>query len=173
MFTDPFEEAQSGTATFPEDDPDTFDILMEWVYRGRLPRPYFLGTQVKEFNWDPLRLYALADKLDLHDLMHQSLDVYATSLSDLEKLPDPLEFEKVYLWTSEGSTARTLFGEVYLFILFNKNRLKGQEEHNWGEVLSLHRDLVIDMHQGISKVRAHPLRNPLHYVHKCRYHLRK
>jgi hypothetical protein len=43
MFKGQFEEGAINSATFPEDAPDSFDLLVEWVYSGSI-RPLITTT---------------------------------------------------------------------------------------------------------------------------------
>lgn len=36
MFGGPWKEANEYAATFPEEDPESFDLLLSWVYSGTL-----------------------------------------------------------------------------------------------------------------------------------------
>jgi hypothetical protein len=39
MFSGGFKEVIESTVRMPEDDPDAFDLFMEWIYAGRLNPP--------------------------------------------------------------------------------------------------------------------------------------
>jgi BTB/POZ domain len=49
MFNGGFAEAREGSAEFPEDDPDAWELLIEWAYKGELPS---LGKPTTETTWD-------------------------------------------------------------------------------------------------------------------------
>ncbi|KAF7900957.1 hypothetical protein EAF00_003178 [Botryotinia globosa] len=78
MFNGGFIEAKENSAKFPEDDPQSFDILIEWVYSGYV-RSYEVGIYGSPESWDFLRFYALAEKLGLTQLKDRALDLYRQS----------------------------------------------------------------------------------------------
>ena len=79
MFNGAFKEAQ-GVAELPEDDPSTFDVLMEWTYsvNPRRLRDLFAiagSDGVSRASWDVVAFYALAKKLCLPDLQDLIMNV--------------------------------------------------------------------------------------------------
>lgn len=170
MFDGRFLEAQSGRATFPEDDPKTFDILMSWVYRGKLPKIHV--NENKKMNWDPLRLYALGDKFSIYERMDRSLDLYVKSLNNHGMFPSVEDFEKVYLWLPVGSPLRQMFGETYAYILLHQEDFD-QGINHWANILVHNPDLAFDLTQGLKSRRDHQSRNPLLNFRTCRYHMRE
>lgn len=72
MFNGSFKEAE-GKAELPEDDPATFDLLMEWTYSANPRRLRNLESVtgddgVPRATWDVVAFYSLAKKLCLPDL---------------------------------------------------------------------------------------------------------
>ncbi|TGO48339.1 hypothetical protein BCON_0243g00110 [Botryotinia convoluta] len=75
MFNGGFKEATDGLASFPEDFPEAFDILIQWIYSGRL-RWFDIGTAAAGASWDFLKFYCLAEKICLTQLADLALDIY-------------------------------------------------------------------------------------------------
>ena len=44
MFSGGFKEALEHSATFPEDSPEAFEVVVEWVYTGVLKPQEFIGV---------------------------------------------------------------------------------------------------------------------------------
>jgi len=73
MFNSGFKEGKENSAELPEDKPESFDILQEWVYTGTLPKFQITREQGKgnPTNFSFQGLYTLADKLCLDSLRDQ------------------------------------------------------------------------------------------------------
>jgi hypothetical protein len=68
MFDGRFKEALNGSAEFPNNDPDAWELLIEWVYEGDLPpltKPsldtIFDEEETNEC-WNRLKLCCVAEK---------------------------------------------------------------------------------------------------------------
>lgn len=80
MFDGEFEEASSGVATFPEDDVQSFDLMLFWLHTGKLPiftngeaDAAHGGDWHNTWGW-ALKLYVLADKFRINELIDLALD---------------------------------------------------------------------------------------------------
>ncbi|TGO60642.1 hypothetical protein BOTNAR_0142g00130 [Botryotinia narcissicola] len=73
MFNGPWVESASNSATFPDDTFESFDMLIGWVYSGRLSQ---LSHQedYERFTRGWRRLYLICEKLCLSRLMDELLD---------------------------------------------------------------------------------------------------
>ena len=91
-FKNGFKEGESKVLELPADDPDAFGLLVEWIYTQDLPHkiclspyaddgghhdPYQPGHEVQ---W--LKLWVLADKLNLTELSSTVLKSHASCLDD-------------------------------------------------------------------------------------------
>lgn len=81
MFNGGFQEAKERVAKLPEDDPASFDVLIEWVYSPN-PQQIRQLEQVKTSDdagaasWNVLSLYSLLEKLCLPDLQDLVMDAF-------------------------------------------------------------------------------------------------
>ncbi|TGO18014.1 hypothetical protein BTUL_0013g00910 [Botrytis tulipae] len=105
MFNGGFIEAKENSAKFPEDGPESFDILIEWVYSGYI-RFYEVGINDSPESWDFLRFYALAEKLGLTQLEDRALDLYRQSSRVKNATFDMAWATKAYEITPPGSALR-------------------------------------------------------------------
>ncbi|KAI9649500.1 hypothetical protein NHQ30_002077 [Ciborinia camelliae] len=78
MFNSGFKEAEENSATFPEDLPESFDILIQWVYSGHI-RHYECHGPARPETWNFLQFYSLAEKLCLMKVQDRVLDIYRNS----------------------------------------------------------------------------------------------
>lgn len=76
MFLGGFKEATENSATFPEDRPESYEVLMNWIYTGSLPtiQPHLDYKPAIPPRWDILYAYVLADKLCLPYLCDEIMD---------------------------------------------------------------------------------------------------
>ncbi|KAF4625607.1 hypothetical protein G7Y89_g12559 [Cudoniella acicularis] len=134
MFNGGFKEASDNTAKLPEDNPDTFeDLLNMAVYSAE---PYTLSPLTntaasiytgKEFPFDPLNLYCLAEKLCLPLLMDNVLEAYFDYQRLNYKYPSIDFCCQVYARTPEGSHFREYVVQV-VYSLLNEDHGKQNEE---------------------------------------------
>ncbi|KAF7886977.1 uncharacterized protein EAF02_003624 [Botrytis sinoallii] len=86
MFNGNFEEGTTNSATLPEDDPEAFNILISWIYSDQV-FPVGLRECTHE-TWCVGKLYLLADKLCLPDLMDRILDELTFSMDKDNWMPN-------------------------------------------------------------------------------------
>ncbi|KAH7416702.1 hypothetical protein BKA64DRAFT_717579 [Cadophora sp. MPI-SDFR-AT-0126] len=88
MFNSDFREGKENVAKLPEDDPESFDILLEWVYTGSLPR--FRYTKQEwgvDKNFNHYRLFDLVDKICLKGLKDQIVGNFIDTSDACNVLP--------------------------------------------------------------------------------------
>ncbi|TGO79485.1 hypothetical protein BELL_0031g00200 [Botrytis elliptica] len=98
MFNGNFEEGTTNSATLPEDDPKAFNILVSWIYSDQV---FPVGLRENQEKWCVGKLYLLADKLCLPDLMDRILDEFTFNMERDNWLPViimdiPLSVESLY-----------------------------------------------------------------------------
>lgn len=106
----------SGSATFPEDDLDSFDRLLKWAYYGIISSNIYWrvdGTWKRD--WCPLKLYVLADKLNIPEITDRAMDAYTTAMTGYSLLPRARRFTR-RLWLDSGklSTEDVILRHVHL-----------------------------------------------------------
>lgn len=118
MFNGGFREASENSATFPEDDPVSFDILIEWVYTGRL-RQLKLVDGTTRFNWLPSQLYQLCEKLRIPEMMDGVMDALRRCHRDNNILMGVDDIKMSCSTSQEGSGYR-LYALHTLLYVFRK-----------------------------------------------------
>jgi hypothetical protein len=70
MFKGGFKESLENKTLFPDDDAGSFDLMLEWVYFGKIrPLDVVYGPDVASIlSWNPILLYKLAQKLRISEL---------------------------------------------------------------------------------------------------------
>lgn len=56
MFDSNFLEAVTSSASFPEDDPSAFEVLMEWIYYDSLKIICLDSNHTQEEGWENMRI---------------------------------------------------------------------------------------------------------------------
>jgi hypothetical protein len=99
-------------ATFPEDDTDSFDLLLGWVYRDSI-RPLVVlrreGPKEKESSiqsWNSTKFYMLAAKLCLPDLQDQIVNIYIDYMDREKLVPSVRDMGITYSTMPAGSPFR-------------------------------------------------------------------
>lgn len=134
MFTSPFKSDPENAATFPEDSPESFDVLLEWIYLGTIKQLKFIRTLHDEnggyINYDVMRAYALAQKLCLTELMDRLLDAYKNFYKTVNKVPGPAEIRIAYNLTSKKSPLRRFVVQAWHWVLVNFSGVEEDPSRN-------------------------------------------
>ncbi|PQE19094.1 BTB POZ domain-containing protein [Rutstroemia sp. NJR-2017a BBW] len=102
MFNSSFREGQEFKASFPEDTPESFDVLLGWVYFGRVRRISNKDSP-RLITWNAFHVYSLADKLCLPEVMDSIIDVYITWMATNGLLLNPVQVSDGFYETPAGS----------------------------------------------------------------------
>ncbi|EPE31710.1 hypothetical protein GLAREA_12466 [Glarea lozoyensis ATCC 20868] len=126
LFVDVFAKWEGGAdpyMMFPHDDATAFEVLIEWVYTGRL-RPIHAvpSSPSQKLAWDPLALYLLASKFLLPVLQDKIMDIWVLQLS--KRTPSPDQARLVYAQTPPDSPPRRLLAQCVAGIIVSQHRLK-------------------------------------------------
>jgi hypothetical protein len=174
MFNGKFEEAITSTATFPEDESLNFGRLLNWVYQDIIPTVTFHKNEDGKWheNWDVLKLYVLAEKLCVSEVMDRALDAYMAAQRRSKILADIDDVDAGYSDTGESSTLRKFLCQtfIYALIFFDNGRPGGSWENKGMQMLlvkhpDLARDIVPILRGTMGKRVAHPLQ-----ASKCAFH---
>ncbi|KAL2064594.1 hypothetical protein VTL71DRAFT_3731 [Oculimacula yallundae] len=97
MFGSDFKEAAESKADFPEDDPQSLDLLLEWVYRDRLRElKVVLKSGFLVCNYSVGNLYVLLDKLCLQQLADKLFSKFFEMSIKRRSIPSIASFQTMY-----------------------------------------------------------------------------
>jgi hypothetical protein len=115
MFNSGFIEASENKATLSEDDPDSFDVLIDWAYTGTL-RPLERDKK-RGYNWEPIPFYILVEKMCLPKLMDQVMDAYRAGQKRRSSFM-PFDTAQICYKTQEHSSIRryAVHSLVHIFL---------------------------------------------------------
>ena len=174
MFGGQFEEAITSAATFPEDESATFGMLLNWVYHNTIPAVISQKDEEGKWkeNWDAFKLYALAEKLCISEVMDRALEAYMSALRRSNLLPGINDIDSGYSATGENSSLRKFLRQTFIYTLtcFDIGRPGGGWENEGMQMLlvkhpDLARDIVPILRGTMGKMVAHPLQ-----FSKCAFH---
>jgi len=125
MFNGGFKEDEDNSVHFPEDDIESFDLLMEWIYTDRLRPLSIVGNDEAEktVSWDPIGLYILAHRFCLTKLSNRVMDSYRLLHVESNTRPSRHAISRVYSNAPVGSPMR-----LYCVQFLGYFILKFQEE---------------------------------------------
>jgi hypothetical protein len=135
--------------TFPTDTPESFSILIDWFYTGKLlsihpnaspTSPASLSSPSSSppsthpsLVWDPLTLYLLASRFHLTPLCDIIMDAWVRLLSATRLPPTPETSRQVYSLTPIDSPPRRLLAQCIASIIVSQHRVHGfpHTERKW------------------------------------------
>lgn len=103
-----FIEGIQGIVRLPEDKPETFVLLLEWLYTERVAE----SDNAKVVDWHGIAsLYVLAEKLQIHEIKNSVVDTWIRKAEDTKEIPLH-EVPYVYYNTPEGAPLRQLLVDM-------------------------------------------------------------
>ncbi|KAI1959819.1 hypothetical protein LOZ58_004184 [Ophidiomyces ophidiicola] len=104
-----FKEAGENAISLPEDDPDTFERFLQWLYSGIYELSGLkTDEEVDERYFQLAQLYTLADKLEVPRLKHDIINELFMMKTDPDKPPQVDVIAYIYENTRERSPLRKL-----------------------------------------------------------------
>ncbi|KAE8449972.1 hypothetical protein EG329_007111 [Mollisiaceae sp. DMI_Dod_QoI] len=174
MFLGGFKEAIEHTARLPDDDPDVFDLFLDWLYRGDL-HPADMSKQPPASSPVPklIELYGFAEKICMNDLIDYTMTSIITRSRHDKVMPRLSSIKLAYQVTSPGSPLRSWISRCYLYSLLNgSTTTHAATLDGFSNAMSSSNDLQKDVlrliYFGDAKTRAS--KAPV-YENPCLYHM--
>ena len=96
-----------------EDDPRGFELLVKWLYQGRLEDVSDLSEEGKyDYAVACHKLYLLCDRFDMILLKNLAMDAYRQNLNSAQLVPDADEINEIYRASPPDSPFRTLMTKI-------------------------------------------------------------
>lgn len=96
-----------------EDDPGAFELLVKWLYQGRIDDVSDMSVDKK---WDYAdacqKLYVLCDKINLPQLKNFAIDQFRKGCHEAGLVPGPEEMKPIYDSTPPSSPFRRLVSKI-------------------------------------------------------------
>ncbi|QDS71069.1 hypothetical protein FKW77_008809 [Venturia effusa] len=98
----------------PEDEPAGFELLVKWLYQGRLDDVSSIDDDQEKYEYAVAcqKLHILCDRFELPKLKNIAMDQYRKGLSQAGLVPDAEELSAIYKQSSETSPFRKLMVKI-------------------------------------------------------------
>jgi hypothetical protein len=180
-----FKEGTEKEIYLPEDEPDAFDLFIQWLYNSRLDCKAFCvegksSAEIHEPCWTLMStlisLYILADKICLEELKNTVMD----NFKDIGKTHKftPFAIIRIYAKGPSGSPLRRLAARKCKHDIQAFGGLIGYSDGTWTEAIERNKGFAIDILHAIADGEKHRpsggtgLWNPCEDP-DCKYHEHK
>jgi hypothetical protein len=106
-------KVKDGRIDLPDEDPGAFELLVKWLYQGKIEDVSTLPIDKK---WDYAdccqKLYLLCDKLHLPRLKNIAIDQFRKGCHEAGLVPGPEEMKPIYQKTVPSSPFRKLVSKI-------------------------------------------------------------
>ena len=97
----------------PEDDPRAFELLVKWLYQGKIDDVANMSLEKKwEYAEACQKLYVLCDRINLPQLKNHAIDQFRRGCFDAGLVPGPEEMKPIYERTPPSSPFRKLVSRI-------------------------------------------------------------
>lgn len=104
---------KGGMVEFFDDDPRAFELLVKWLYQGKIDDVSDMPIDKK---WDYAdscqQLYVLCDKINLPQLKNLAIDQFRKGCFEARLVPGPEEMKPIYDKTPPSSPFRKLVSRI-------------------------------------------------------------
>jgi hypothetical protein len=172
MFKGGFEEGTKNEATFPEDNTESFDLLLGWVYHDSIRSLFTLrkeGANTSVQSWSAANFYILAEKLCLSQLQDQIVNEYLDYLDRRNSFPTVSYIGLVYFTTPAGNPFRKIVARFFQWAVDPSSNLN---ETVWptnalAKLMRDQEDLAEDV---LTLIRTGVRASNLRKVSRCEFH---
>ncbi|KAL8660636.1 MAG: hypothetical protein Q9202_006340 [Teloschistes flavicans] len=102
-----------GKVELLEEDPRAFELLVKWLYQGRIDD---VSDMPKDKKWDYAdacqKLYILCDRVDMPQLKNIAIDQFRKGCFEAGLVPGPEEIKPIYDMTAPRSPIRKLISQI-------------------------------------------------------------
>ena len=166
MFNGGFKEATEGKATLPEDKPESFDLLLGWVYHGTIRPLTFTRKETRSrYSWCPIKFYILAEKFCLSNLQDRIMSAMMETDNTGNTLKAGCHASLVYQGTYPNSPLRKYAIQGMAYLLLNEPNCPTSAFLTSLENKDLARDFLESLRGQSSKQVPDP-----RYLPKCDFH---
>lgn len=104
---------KDGKIDLPDEDPGAFELLVKWLYQGKIED---VSTFPIDKKWDYAdccqKLYLLCDKIHLPQLKNIAIDQFRKGCHEAGLVPGPEEMRPIYQKTIPSSPFRKLVSKI-------------------------------------------------------------
>ncbi|KAI8941661.1 hypothetical protein NX059_002873 [Plenodomus lindquistii] len=162
---------QAAKLELPEHDPAGFELLVKWLYQGRLDDVSDLAdaNQKYEYAVSCHKLYLLCDRFDMMQLKNVAMDQYRKGLHEAELVPDADEIDDIYRNSPKASPFRHLMTRIAARQIMDPGSDRDVETYR--QCFENNPDFAVDLVKAIRLGTGGVLfDDPTEQGHNCDYH---
>ena len=148
MFKGKFTEASTNRAEFPEDSPESFDLLLGWVYQNTQRPLRFIedieNNGMTKLSWDACDFYNLVEKICLRPLQDRIMDIVRNFDNSTGALPAEGAIRKAYSKDYAPSPFRKYMSHWFAYIL-TKDKEGPWDIESYTQLITTNIDLARDV----------------------------
>ncbi|KAF1936725.1 hypothetical protein EJ02DRAFT_358485 [Clathrospora elynae] len=155
----------------PDHDPAGFELLVQWLYQGRLDDVADLPDASQQYDYAVRchALYLLCARFDMAQLKNVAMDQYRRGLHQAELVPDADEIDAIYRNSPPGSPFRQLMTRIAARQIMDPASERDVETYR--ECFEHNADFAIDLVKAIRLGTGGMLfADPTAAGHECEYH---
>jgi hypothetical protein len=159
------------TLELPEHDPAGFELLVKWLYQGKLDDVSDMADAMQKYDYAVSchKLYLLCDRLDMPQLKNVAMDQYRKGLNQAELVPDPNEINDIYRQSPPGSPFRKLMARVAARQIMDPASQRNIESYR--QCFDKNPEFAIDLVKAIRHGTGGMLfEDPTEVGNPCKYH---
>ena len=171
MFNGGFKESSERCAELPEDDPEAFNLFVEWLYTDRLTDfgPCNKNTKDRILT-GPIKLYCFAEKYCITDLMDYTISFLINAYNLSSCLPSCAQIQYSYENTAAASPIRKFMAWTVQYVIFSQDDKGSWPSQGLTTLLVCCEDLTLDFLQLSRKLNGKTVLDPSR-AEICQFHL--
>lgn len=162
---------KQGSLELPDQDPAGFELLVKWLYQGRLDDVSDLPEPNQKYDYAVSchKLYLLCERFDMPQLKNVAMDQYRKGLSEAELVPDAEEINEIYRQSPTSSPFRRLMTKIAARQIMDPDSDRDVETYH--DCFTNNPDFAIDLVKAIKSGTGGMLfDDPTDTGDKCEYH---
>lgn len=160
---------QGSSIELLDEDPCAFELLVRWVYQGKIDDVSALPMEKK---WDHAdacqKLYILCDRLQMTELKNLAIDQFRKGCNEAGLVPGPEEMKPIYEKTPPSSPFRKLVSKIAARQVMDPDGDK--DAATYRECFESNADFAIDVINAIKDGAGGSLFDDPTEGNSCRYH---
>ena len=157
------------TEYYFDDDPRAFELLVKWLYQGKIDDVSMMPLEKK---WDYAdacqQLYLLCDKINLPELKNSAMDQFRKGCYEAGLVPGPEEMRPIYERTAPSSPFRKLVSQIAARQLMDP--FSESDASKYRECFAANADFAIDVINAIKDGAGGKLLYDPTEEEGCQYH---
>ncbi len=157
MFSSDWKESSTNTASFPEDNVASFDLLIEWVYNGKVrPLKFLRQSESFLYCWRPILFWQLAEKFCIPKLQDQIMNAWITLDATTKGVHSPEITRQAYEVTPAGSAPRRYVLHSMVWNVVTRPESSIHPTSQFQELLSSLPELLADFLSAVHDTAKNP-----------------